>query len=1605
MAATDQHYRNQKTLDIVFAVSCVLMLISTIWMLVQDYNREFKQVQREFRDVEATINDRMLYAQLPEDLGDWVDETDELSKEVEEARKALTKKQEELANKSREIQTRRDKQDALARSLKADFDAKSSYLVQTLDALSKAPAGDKALEDKKKAQEKELKTLAENLEKEQKKLEEIDTEFKTEISDVLKPLEDALSTASDKLKLRTKKIDQFAKAASQKSWKFGDTFRNLPILDAFASPTRINQILLPDLTIDYSFKEVPRNDRCMTCHLGIDRSTFDRDKLRELGHATPVLKKKLAAVRKILELRQKRGEELGFDLDDLPKNVRTKKLTNGQVTMFASHPKLDLYVDANSKHPVEKFGCTICHGGQGSATEFNLASHTPADSHQEHAWDKSYQWQSNHYWDYPMLSSRFTESSCLKCHHQVTDLIRDGSKKEAPKLLRGYDLVRENGCFGCHDISGTKSGRSIGPDLRLEPTPPLDWLTPIEQDRIKNDPLNPPGTYRKVGPSLRRLTEKTNEGWTRRWIASPRNFRPDTKMPHFYGLSTNSEDMLPDDQKAFPAAEMHAITHYLFVESQQSLEGKDTYRTALLKSLADGRPNSEKPAGQNKLKKELLDDKEKKDLDDDTKALTDLALLSVPASSSDINAAAAEVRRLQDRLQELYRRSEEENKKLNRLQKMEDDSDAAEAAKGIEKSLQDLSTDAAKDAAELTAQTARLIKLAKPVPIADVVRTVDGMTASLETAVEQADKKNREVHARFLGFDVTTANPRTPEQRLTDGKNLFTTKGCLACHSHEGTEGAGKEAVVGEANFGPNLSRMVAKLKPAAKNDARRWLYQWILNPNIHHPRTNMPVTRLTEVEALDVADWLLKQNVTDYTEQDPPDPKSLTLRQLARVYLAKAPGMTRADVDAAIPLDTSKQMGFAETRLKWMARDAEELRLKSGATTDDDLKWYIGKKSVSRLGCFACHDVPGFEQAKPIGTTLNDWGKKDPERLAFEDADSYVEKHSVIMPDRKTRKEIEDRIEALETRKSRDNRRLKDLGNQKPDDLVADEPLELADLRALTPLTETEEAELKELKARLQSGPFWQAGKDLKEPYEQHFFEALEHHSRQGFLHQKLMEPRSFDYNRTRTWDDRLRMPKFQFARTRRHAGETLAEFTTRQSKEEAEAREDVMTFILGLTAENISPKYINKPAPDRYAEVKGRQVLDKFNCVGCHQVRSGIFEFRLPSDTIAGLKKVADESQLKYATDKYAFPGHNAWTGTDPMLPDRLTAFGNFNPQYNPGEKPPKPLRNGHPVTTAGNYAVRLNQALRFTDSTGLTRDIPAAEMIGLPRPDIVRYSEPYGGKFVELMVPYLITVGGSNVDPDKARNVLPPPLHRESERVQPNWLYQFLLNPKTVRPEVILNMPRFNMSPEEASALVDYFVAVEKLTNPSAGAGTPHVVIPQRDDSFWQHGTTNYIGKLKERKELDGRLKGLDPAAARDYQERDAYAVDSYRLLTNGACAKCHIVNGKGEKQAPSLDLAAERLRPEWTKRWIANPQAMFSYNPSMPVNIEKKVANSADLEAVLKKNEEERKKVFQDLFVGTSLDQVSAIRDVLMDLARIASLPANREKPVAPPGGKP
>src|SRR5690606_15862090 len=54
----------------------------------------------------------------------------------------------------------------------------------------------------------------------------------------------------------------------------GKSLLNMPILDAFSKEgdIKVRQIWLPELTIDFNFQNVARFDRCMTCHVGIEKT-------------------------------------------------------------------------------------------------------------------------------------------------------------------------------------------------------------------------------------------------------------------------------------------------------------------------------------------------------------------------------------------------------------------------------------------------------------------------------------------------------------------------------------------------------------------------------------------------------------------------------------------------------------------------------------------------------------------------------------------------------------------------------------------------------------------------------------------------------------------------------------------------------------------------------------------------------------------------------------------------------------------------------------------------------------------------------------------------------------------------------------------------------------------------------------------------------------------------------------------------------------------------------------------------------------------------------------------------------------------------------------
>ncbi len=49
-----------------------------------------------------------------------------------------------------------------------------------------------------------------------------------------------------------------------------------------------------------------------------------------------------------------------------------------------------------------------------------------------------------------------------------------------------------------------------------------------------------------------------------------------------------------------------------------------------------------------------------------------------------------------------------------------------------------------------------------------------------------------------------------------------------------------------------------------------------------------------------------------------------------------------------------------------------EAARLREGSVTQK--LSYLGRRTITKYGCYACHDIPGFEDAPPIGPALTDW-------------------------------------------------------------------------------------------------------------------------------------------------------------------------------------------------------------------------------------------------------------------------------------------------------------------------------------------------------------------------------------------------------------------------------------------------------------------------------------------------------------------------------------------------------------------------------------------------------------------------------------------------------
>src|SRR5262249_50215410 len=196
-------------------------------------------------------------------------------------------------------------------------------------------------------------------------------------------------------------------------------------------------------------------------------------------------------------------------------------------------------------------------------------------------------------------------------------------------------------------------------------------------------------------------------------------------------------------------------------------------------------------------------------------------------------------------------------------------------------------------------------------------------------------------------------------------------------------------------------------------------------------------------------------------------------LETLTRLYLSKV--LTAANVEKTLsrhvsPAKEAEAINTAATK-------PDEIELIDGSIDETAMLRYVGRRSISRYGCYGCHDIPGFEKARPIGTGLQDWGRKDPTKLALEHIEEYLHHHG--------------EADGSSTAK-----------------------------RAETAVVNGRNDNFKSAEDRDREGAVAV------------FFGQLNCDGRAGFLWQKLRDPRSYDYKKVETkgYDERLRMPKFPF-------------------------------------------------------------------------------------------------------------------------------------------------------------------------------------------------------------------------------------------------------------------------------------------------------------------------------------------------------------------------------------------------------------------------------------------------------------------------------------------
>ncbi len=288
-------------------------------------------------------------------------------------------------------------------------------------------------------------------------------------------------------------------------------------------------------------------------------------------------------------------------------------------------------------------------------------------------------------------------------------------------------------------------------------------------------------------------------------------------------------------------------------------------------------------------------------------------------------------------------------------------------------------------------------------------------------------------------------------------------------------------------------------------------------------------------------------------------------------------------------------------------------------------------------------------------------------------------------------------------------------------------------------------------------------------------------------------------------------------------------------------------------------------------------------------------------------------------------------------------------------------------------------------------------------------------------------------------------PPTLYGEGAKIQFPWLYGFLNNVEMLRPWLKVRMPSFYLDAEQTTTLIDYFAAASQTQAESLGKRLAaahgwdqklNTTSTWRRDWFTDPGINQAAAwlsrfALRQRMILPFDIDTSNAANADDAANvlksgfekvvtgaaflRDLYAVrypfpsmpaarhpdEHYErgkgLLLELKCLACHVAGNPFAEgttldiKAPNLALTHRRLRDDWVRKWLVNPQ-WIQPGTNMPQLF-------GDYISAFKDYPEKDRNEAEDRYGKSGREQINLLVDFLNELG------ARNDTVVQPPAPEP